>query len=108
MKEMIDGTDCDVIPVHGCAYGLLSRHGKEDLPIKKPWQFVAWNIKDAMRLRKVCSGDHKHVPCEGRDTKITETYTPQLCKAIMDAYMRVSERRSPDDPRRSKDSWHSH
>ena len=71
----------------GCMFGLVSNKSKNiGMPIRKPWK-VATNSPVLRRLLSVhCDGSHKHVGCQGADTKATEGYTDYLVACIHDAF----------------------
>jgi hypothetical protein len=66
----------------GCSFNLFS-HVRKDKRIKKPWR-----ISTTSRFMfhacadKWCDHSHDHVPCAGRDTKLTEEYSYDMVKAI--------------------------
>ena len=73
---MIDGTDSHIHDFDGCMYGLTTQFGGHRTPIKKPWRIVSWGVK--FDLHKKCDRRHDHGKCEGRETKVTQTYTKQI------------------------------
>ena len=76
MKCMIDGTESHTHDFDGCMYGLTTQFGGHHTPIKKPWIIVSWGVK--FDLHKRCDRRHDHGKCEGRETKVTQTYTKQI------------------------------
>jgi hypothetical protein len=62
----------------GCAIGLRGQGG---LLIKKPWCLESNmpTIPTAFNA-KVCTLDHEHTPCAGKDTRPTGGYTHQFAK----------------------------
>ena len=78
---MIDGTDSHIHDFDGCMYGLTTQFGGHRIPIKKPWRIVSWGVK--FDLHKKCDRRHDHGKCEGRETKVTETYTKQIVDIIL-------------------------
>ena len=68
---------------HGCALGLKSVAVKDHY-IKKPWKLRASfpHLTDAFE-KALCPGvseHHKHTPCAGVDTKLSEECTPMFVK----------------------------
>ena len=82
MTDLLGGTEHVVHSFDGCMYGLKSSYSAKPLPIKKPWKIVSWNI-DFPELHLTCDRSHEHVECAGRETKQTQTYTPQIVTIIM-------------------------
>lgn len=71
----------------GCMYGMVAVHGPESgTPIRKPWAVESLNSCLPEYLNKVCDGKHKHTPCAGRNTRITEGYTPEIVSLVHDAF----------------------
>ena len=71
----------------GCQYGLPSINpstlGK---PIMKPWR-ICTNMSSLQPLLSArCKREHKHVTCQGMDTKPSEDYTPAIAEAIHNAW----------------------
>ena len=81
MRCMIDGTDSHIHDFDGCMYGLTTQFGGHRTPIKKPWRIVSWGVK--FDLHKKCDRRHDHGKCEGRETKVTQTYTKQIVDIIL-------------------------
>ena len=81
MRCMIDGTDSHIHDFDGCMYGLTTQFGGHRTPIKKPWRIVSWGVK--FDLHKKCDRKHDHGKCEGRETKVTQTYTNQIVDIIL-------------------------
>ena len=81
MKCMIEGTDSHVHDFDGCMYGLKTQLDGRHIPIKKPWRIVLWGVK--FDLHKRCDRRHDHGKCEGRETRITQTYTQQIVDIIL-------------------------
>ena len=67
----------------GCSYGLVSKFGKDvGKPIKKTWR-LAHNFPHIGQLMgRKCKCSIDHAICQGRDTKVSENYTPELIEAI--------------------------
>ena len=65
--------------VDGCAYGLVSRHGR---PMKKPWRVLSSCAGMAQILNKRCPGHSAHDRVQGSDTAATEKYTPGFVAAL--------------------------
>ena len=80
MKFMINGTESHIHDFDGCMYGLTTQFGDHRIPIKKPWRIVSWGVK--FNVHKQCDRKHDHGKCEGRETKITQTYTSQIVNII--------------------------
>ena len=55
--------------------------GDQRVPIKKPWRIVSWGVK--FSLNKKCDRNHDHGKCEGRETRVTQTYTCQIVDIIL-------------------------
>ena len=81
MKCMIEGTDSHIHDFDGCMYGLETQFDGRHIPIKKPWRIVSWGVK--FDLHKRCDRRHDHGKCEGRETRITQTYTKQIVDIIL-------------------------
>ena len=80
-KCMIEGTDSHIHDFDGCMYGLKTQFDDRHIPIKKPWRIVSWGVK--FDLHKKCDRRHDHGKCEGRETRITQTYTQQIVDIIL-------------------------
>ena len=81
VEKLVEMLGLKTVRVHGCALGLKSVvNGK---PIKKPWTLKT-DVEDiVVNLEKYkCSNDHEHHPCAGKDTKLTESYTPEMVAVI--------------------------
>ena len=68
----------------GCMYGLVATSGDgAGMPIRKPWR-VACSSGSCLpqRLCKRCDGSHDHTRCEGRNTLLTQAYTPEIAKIV--------------------------
>ena len=78
---MIEGTESHVHDFDGCMYGLKTQFDDRHIPIKKPWRIVSWGVK--FDLHKKCDRRHDHGKCEGRETRITQTYTQQIVDIIL-------------------------
>ena len=87
MKCMIEGTDSHVHDFDGCMYGLKTQFDDRHIPIKKPWRIVSWGVK--FDLHKKCDRRHDHGKCEGRETKVTQTYTQQIVDIILKTICRL-------------------
>ena len=81
MKCMIEGTDSHVHDFDGCMYGLKTQFDNRYIPIKKPWRIVSWGVE--FDLHKKCDRRHDHGKCEGRETRVTQTYTQQIVDIIL-------------------------
>ena len=84
MTDLLDGTEHFEHSFNGCMYGLKSSYSSKPMPIKKPRKIISWNI-DFPGLHATCDKSHEHVECAGRETKQTQTYTPQIVACIMDS-----------------------
>jgi hypothetical protein len=77
------------VNIHGCALGLKSRVVPGSF-VKKPWTLksTSQSILSAFAGYK-CPGPsetHVHTPCQGKDTKASEGYTPELAQLIHDGF----------------------
>ena len=81
MKCMIEGTDSHIHDFDGCMYGLETQFDGRHIPIEKPWRIVSWGVK--FNLHKKCDRRHDHGKCEGRETRVTQTYTKQIVDIIL-------------------------
>ena len=97
--------DMKLCKFSGCALGLVSvRNG---LPIRKPWTVATTcsQLREGLG-RFECPGTEihpVHQPCEGRDTKLTESYTDHMVKIVHDAFRQScshsnSTRKTPPFP----------
>jgi hypothetical protein len=70
----------------GCMLDLMSIV-RTDMRIKKPWRIstTSRSIHSAFD-NKLCDQSHEHVPCAGKDTKVTEEYTFKFVKLLHDAW----------------------
>ena len=82
MTDLVNGTENVEHAFDGCMYGLRSSFTKEPMPIKKPWKIISWNIHFP-ELHQTCDRSHEHVECAGRETKLTQTYTPCIVAYIV-------------------------
>ena len=82
MTDLVDGTENVEHAFDGCTYGLQSSYTKEPMPIKKPWKIISWNIHFP-ELHQTCDRSHEHVEGAGRETKLTQTYTPCIVAHIV-------------------------
>ena len=70
----------------GCMYGLTASHGPNiGIRMKKPWRIACLNSCLPNSLNKLCSGDHPHTWCQGQDTVLTQQYTPEIAKIIVES-----------------------
>ena len=81
MKFMINGTESHIHDFDGCMYGLTTQFGDLRVPIKKPWKIVSWGVE--FNLHKKYDRNHDHGKYEGRETKVTQTYTNQIVDIIL-------------------------
>jgi len=85
-----------------CMFGLRSIHWDAqhgDVRIKKPWTVWTTSPELVDALSRRCDGEHTHAPCAGNDTKVSESYTPKLAKAVHAAFKKsVNERTAPAAP----------
>ena len=77
-------------------YGLVAVHGRDaGMPIQKPWR-VACSPNSCLPslLNQRCDGSHAHTPCAGRNTLLTQGYTPRIVdlvhKSISDDIARMN------------------
>ena len=72
------------IPYHldGCMYGLTSQvPGTRGIPLRKPWT-ISSNAEEFRHVARACDGSHSHTRIQGKDTRMTEGYTPGLADRI--------------------------
>ena len=71
----------------GCMLGLTSIY--DDKPIKKPWRIATNDTVIAKAFEGfLCQGHAEHHPCAGKDTKLTENYTPLFVDMLHNAFRR--------------------
>ena len=85
--------------LHGCRYGLESENrSTRGSPILKPWRIASTASAMLTDLDRKCSasGDeccitaHKpHVPCQGRDAQVSESYTDEFVGVVHDNFRRI-------------------
>ena len=81
VENLVEMLGLKSVKVHGCALGLKSV--VNSMPIKKPWTLKTDVPTIVEELEKYkCPGDHEHHPCAGKDTKLTESYTPEMVAVI--------------------------
>ena len=88
---------------YGCMYGLVATTGRDaGKPIQKPWR-VACSPNSCLPdlLNKRCDGSHGHTPCQGRNTLMTQGYTPEIVGIVHQSIVRDittinSAKRQPD------------
>ena len=81
-KHRFNVTDFD-----GCMYGLTATSGgMAGMPIQKPWR-VACSPRSCLPklLNRRCDGSHKHTPCAGQNTLLTQGYIPEIAKIVHQA-----------------------
>ena len=83
VTQLVNGTESHAHHFDGCMYGIASQHNKKCMPIKKPWKIVSWGVC-FHELKKTCDGRHQHVPCSGRDTRVTQLYTFRIAQTIIE------------------------
>ena len=68
--------------IDGCMTGLTSINAKDfGLPILKTFRLMTNKPEYLEPMRRAFRCDHKcHARCEGRNTKMTETYTREFCR----------------------------
>ena len=67
----------------GCMYGLTAKYGEmQGMPIKKPWRIACVNSSLPDVLNRTCDKSHKHCPCESRNTRPTQAYTPEIARVV--------------------------
>jgi RNA:NAD 2'-phosphotransferase (TPT1/KptA family) len=84
----------DLLDAHfdGCMFGLMSVAYPE-LSIKKPWTIsTSCRRIHAVFNDRLCDNSHKHTPCAGRDTKMTEQYTNDIVMKLHDTWRRFANR----------------
>ena len=86
MRCMIDGTESHIHDFDGCMHSLTTQFGGHRIPIKKSWRIVSWGAK--FDLHRKCDRKHDHGKCEGRETKVTQTYTNQIVDIILKSVRR--------------------
>ncbi len=76
---------------HGCALGVKSILPQtKGMPIKKPWTIFT-NCDEIVKgfEGKLCSKDHEHAECRGKDAKHTETYSSEFASILHRAFDRA-------------------
>ena len=70
------------VVVDGCMTGLTSVNAKDfRLPVLKTWRLMTNKPQNLEPMRRAFKCNHKHhARCEGRNTKMTETYTREFCR----------------------------
>ena len=86
MRCMIDGTESHIHDFDGCMYGLTTQLGGHRIPTKKPWRIVSWGVK--FDLHRKYNRKPDHGKCEGRETKVTQTYTNEIVDIILKSVRR--------------------
>jgi hypothetical protein len=73
----------------GCMFSLYSKVHEGKL-IKKPWRIstTAHALYHSFNGH-LCDKQHDHVPCAGKDTKITKEYTQHIVKTIHTSWSNV-------------------
>ena len=66
--------------VDGCMYGLRNKAG---MLMRKPWRIISTSKALVKGLERTCSRDHEHAQSRGKALRISELYTPLLCKHII-------------------------
>ena len=66
--------------VDGCMVGVVSLDS--GMPIRKPWVIKTNIYTLGSAIQVCCDGSHKHVLCQGKETKRSERYTPALARRI--------------------------
>ena len=56
---------------------------------------MSWNVPFP-KLCTTCDGSHEHVPCAGRDTRATQTYTETIVKIILESIRQRSKQINSD------------
>ena len=46
-------------------------------------KIVSWGVH-FQALKKICDGRHQHVPCAGRDTRVTQLYTFNIAQTVIE------------------------
>ena len=78
--------------LHGCRYGLVSQNGStRGRPIVKPWKIASTCPDMLLGLDLRCASDSLrpclktgalHVPCQGRDSQLSEEYTDRFVSIV--------------------------
>ena len=85
VENLVEMLGLKPVKVHGCALGLKSV--VNGMPIKKPWTLKTDVPTIVEELEKyICPGNHEHTPCAGKDTKLTESYTPEMVAVVHRAF----------------------
>ena len=85
VENLVEMLGLKPVKVHGCALGL--RSVVNGMPIKKPWTLKTDVPTIVEELEKyTCPGNHEHTPCAGKDTKLTESYTPEMVAVVHRAF----------------------
>ena len=75
----------------GCMFSLYSKVHEGKL-IKKPWRISTTSHALYHSFNgHLCDKQHDHVPCAGKDTKITEEYTQHIVKTIHTAWSKQAK-----------------
>jgi hypothetical protein len=99
VKSLIQTFDLRPTRFDGCMYGLRSIvPGCEHMPIKKPWMLMTNSDILSKNLSLRCNGRHKHKPCQGADTKVSEGYTPMIAAAVHSSFFWSSQKAMSDPP----------
>ena len=86
VKTALTRWGCLPYKFDGCMYGLASVQARSaGKPLKKPWT-IASNCATFHRLCRACDSTHQHAPIQGKDTRLTEGYTPELVATIHDCW----------------------
>ena len=87
LKAVMDLPGVHKIDLDMCCYGLTTETPQGELPARKPTSLLVNSSVMAKCLAKRCSGSHKHGQLKG-GSKCAKAavYTPQFCKAIVQAY----------------------
>ena len=83
VKNFLRKHEFDETFIDGCMYGLVASSGNEvGTPIRKPWRLAHRGLRFTPDL-KTCDHSHSHTPCQGKNTKDTESYTDRMVQTIM-------------------------
>ena len=82
VKSRLKRWGCKQHHLDGCMYGLVSQQpATRGTPLRKPWT-IASTASRFEDIGRRCDGQHAHVRTQGRDTKLTESYTDALADGI--------------------------
>ena len=89
VTKFLAETGMNKVNLDGCMFDLKSVV-YEDKYIKKPWTLASNNQSFLEQFEShKCIGEsdkHKHTPCAGKDTRLTENYTDQFARHVHHAF----------------------